>query len=72
MVSANVLAPQVSQPVAEAVAIRPSVRLPAWLEVAKPRLIPLLLATTPLSVRVLAVRHGVQRQRAQGGGGRRE
>jgi protoheme IX farnesyltransferase len=26
--------------------IRPSVRLPAWLEVAKPRLIPLLLATT--------------------------
>jgi len=25
---------------------RPSVRLPAWLEVAKPRLIPLLLATT--------------------------
>ncbi len=46
MVSANVLAPQVSQPVAEAVAIRPSVRLPAWLEVAKPRLIPLLLATT--------------------------
>ena len=27
-------------------AIRPSVRLPAWLEVAKPRLIPLLLATT--------------------------
>ncbi|MEB3200437.1 MAG: heme o synthase [Synechococcaceae cyanobacterium] len=27
-------------------AFRPSVRLPAWLEVAKPRLIPLLLATT--------------------------
>jgi protoheme IX farnesyltransferase len=27
-------------------AIRPSVKLPAWLEVAKPRLIPLLLATT--------------------------
>jgi len=27
-------------------AVRPSVRLPAWLEVAKPRLIPLLLATT--------------------------
>ena len=26
--------------------IRPSVQLPAWLEVAKPRLIPLLLATT--------------------------
>jgi len=26
--------------------IRPSVKLPAWLEVAKPRLIPLLLATT--------------------------
>ncbi len=26
--------------------VRPSVRLPAWLEVAKPRLIPLLLATT--------------------------
>jgi protoheme IX farnesyltransferase len=27
-------------------AVRPSVQLPAWLEVAKPRLIPLLLATT--------------------------
>ena len=32
--------------VAAAAAVRPSVRLPAWLEVAKPRLIPLLLATT--------------------------
>ena len=31
---------------AAAAAVRPSVRLPAWLEVAKPRLIPLLLATT--------------------------
>jgi protoheme IX farnesyltransferase len=31
---------------AAAPAIRPSVKLPAWLEVAKPRLIPLLLATT--------------------------
>jgi protoheme IX farnesyltransferase len=31
---------------APAAAFRPSVRLPAWLEVAKPRLIPLLLATT--------------------------
>jgi len=29
-----------------AAGIRPSVKLPAWLEVAKPRLIPLLLATT--------------------------
>ena len=46
MVSANVLAPQALQSAPEAVAIRPSVRLPAWLEVAKPRLIPLLLATT--------------------------
>ena len=32
--------------VAPPASIRPSVRLPAWLEVAKPRLIPLLLATT--------------------------
>ena len=32
--------------VAAAASVRPSVRLPAWLEVAKPRLIPLLLATT--------------------------
>jgi protoheme IX farnesyltransferase len=31
---------------APAASPRPSVRLPAWLEVAKPRLIPLLLATT--------------------------
>jgi len=41
MVSATVTAP-----IAVAPAIRPSVKLPAWLEVAKPRLIPLLLATT--------------------------
>ncbi|MFN7898431.1 MAG: heme o synthase [Synechococcaceae cyanobacterium] len=33
-------------PQAPSAAFRPSVRLPAWLEVAKPRLIPLLLATT--------------------------
>ncbi|MBE9173936.1 protoheme IX farnesyltransferase [Cyanobium sp. LEGE 06143] len=33
-------------PMAQPPAVRPSVRLPAWLEVAKPRLIPLLLATT--------------------------
>ena len=32
--------------VATPASVRPSVRLPAWLEVAKPRLIPLLLATT--------------------------
>jgi protoheme IX farnesyltransferase len=32
--------------VAPPASIRPSVKLPAWLEVAKPRLIPLLLATT--------------------------
>jgi len=32
--------------IAAAASVRPSVRLPAWLEVAKPRLIPLLLATT--------------------------
>jgi heme o synthase len=38
--------PGSSPPQAAAAAIRPSVRLPAWLEVAKPRLIPLLLATT--------------------------
>ncbi|MCP9807837.1 heme o synthase [Cyanobium sp. HWJ4-Hawea] len=43
MVSANIAAvPGVSP----APAIRPSVKLPAWLEVAKPRLIPLLLAST--------------------------
>ena len=39
MVSATVVAPGPAP-------IRPSVKLPAWLEVAKPRLIPLLLATT--------------------------
>ncbi|MFQ6537546.1 MULTISPECIES: heme o synthase [Aphanothece] len=39
MVSATVLS--MAKP-----AVRPSVQLPAWLEVAKPRLIPLLLATT--------------------------
>ena len=39
MVSATVVAPGTAP-------IRPSVQLPAWLEVAKPRLIPLLLATT--------------------------
>ena len=39
MVSATAVAPGPA-------AIRPSVQLPAWLEVAKPRLIPLLLATT--------------------------
>ena len=39
MVSATVVAPAPAP-------IRPSVQLPAWLEVAKPRLIPLLLATT--------------------------
>lgn len=39
MVSAAVVAPGPTP-------IRPSVQLPAWLEVAKPRLIPLLLATT--------------------------
>ena len=42
MVSASALT---SAP-APSAAIRPSVVLPAWLEVAKPRLIPLLLATT--------------------------
>jgi len=51
MVSATALSPDRDQPVpppasAGAPPIRPSVRLPAWLEVAKPRLIPLLLATT--------------------------
>ncbi|MFZ0408621.1 MAG: heme o synthase [Cyanobium sp.] len=48
MVSTTVLAPQSLQPAAAIApsSIRPSVRLPAWLEVAKPRLIPLLLATT--------------------------
>ncbi|MEB3208619.1 MAG: heme o synthase [Synechococcus sp.] len=39
MVSATFVAPGPAP-------IRPSVQLPAWLEVAKPRLIPLLLATT--------------------------
>ena len=34
--------------------VRPSVRLPAWLEVAKPRLIPLLLATTLAGMAVTA------------------
>ena len=52
MVSATALSPDRDQPAPPlataqaAAAIRPSVRLPAWLEVAKPRLIPLLLATT--------------------------
>jgi protoheme IX farnesyltransferase len=52
MVSATALSPDRDHPVAPrptspgAESIRPSVRLPAWLEVAKPRLIPLLLATT--------------------------
>lgn len=52
MVSATAFSPDREQPVAAqasgiaAATIRPSVRLPAWLEVAKPRLIPLLLATT--------------------------
>jgi len=49
MVSATALGPsrELPEPTpAAAAAIRPSVRLPAWLEVAKPRLIPLLLATT--------------------------
>ncbi len=43
MVSATV-SPTVTGPAPAP--IRPSVQLPAWLEVAKPRLIPLLLATT--------------------------
>ena len=38
--------PSAGQAASPANRIRPSVRLPAWLEVAKPRLIPLLLATT--------------------------
>ena len=38
--------PQPPPPQAPSAPFRPSVRLPAWLEVAKPRLIPLLLATT--------------------------
>jgi protoheme IX farnesyltransferase len=38
--------PAVDAAASQSQAIRPSVRLPAWLEVAKPRLIPLLLATT--------------------------
>jgi protoheme IX farnesyltransferase len=52
MVSATALSPDRDQPISPPAAgsaagsIRPSVRLPAWLEVAKPRLIPLLLATT--------------------------
>lgn len=46
MVSASVLAPPVAVPPAPAPARERSSRLPAWLEVAKPRLIPLLLATT--------------------------
>ena len=45
MVSATAPA-SIALPTAVAPAIRPSVKLPAWLEVAKPRLIPLLLATT--------------------------
>ena len=45
MVSASPLAGSLIAP-APPPAVRPSVRLPAWLEVAKPRLIPLLLATT--------------------------
>ena len=44
MVSVSAVA-SIAAPSAPA-AIRPSVKLPAWLEVAKPRLIPLLLATT--------------------------
>ena len=46
--SPNPLARGSSEPsiVAAPASVRPSVRLPAWLEVAKPRLIPLLLATT--------------------------
>ncbi len=47
MVSATpAVAPAVSVPSPRSPSLRPSVRLPAWLEVAKPRLIPLLLATT--------------------------
>jgi protoheme IX farnesyltransferase len=47
MVSAtSAISPAVALPASRGPAIRPSVRLPAWLEVAKPRLIPLLLATT--------------------------
>ena len=47
MVSASPgVAPAVSLSAPCSPSIRPSVRLPAWLEVAKPRLIPLLLATT--------------------------
>ena len=49
MVSANVLAPQALQSAPEAVAIRPSVRLPAWLEVAK-----------HLQLAVMKVRLGIQ------------
>ena len=44
-VPATASAPVAKAPAATS-AIRPSVKLPAWLEVAKPRLIPLLLATT--------------------------
>ena len=46
MVSASPLAGSLVAPAPPPPAVRPSVRLPAWLEVAKPRLIPLLLATT--------------------------
>jgi protoheme IX farnesyltransferase len=46
MVSATATAPLAAAASAASPAIRPSVKLPAWLEVAKPRLIPLLLATT--------------------------
>ena len=53
MVSVSTLSPHPlargsSEPpiVAAPASVRPSLRLPAWLEVAKPRLIPLLLATT--------------------------
>jgi protoheme IX farnesyltransferase len=44
MVSASVISSSAGS--AGSAGYRPSVRLPAWLEVAKPRLIPLLLATT--------------------------
>ena len=45
-------------PGAPASSPRPSVRLPAWLEVAKPRLIPLLLATTLAGMAVSAPASG--------------
>ena len=44
--SATALAAAPAPTIAASSTIRPSVKLPAWLEVAKPRLIPLLLATT--------------------------